>query len=129
MTSHGWVLGHVCSRGCVQQGIVHPALVETGMQLQWSAMWGWEAKRGLRRAGAWLQGYKLCAAAHDPCCPATAQVHSGFLTAYDSLRPALLGLLAALLEGEQGHWTLQMTGHSLGGALATLAAWDCAHRR
>lgn len=58
-----------------------------------------------------------------------AQVHSGFLTAYDSLRPALLGLLAALLEGEQGHWTLQMTGHSLGGALATLAAWDCAHRR
>ena len=56
-------------------------------------------------------------------------MHSGFLTAYDSLRPALLALLAALLEGEQGRWELQFTGHSLGGALATLAAWDCAHRR
>ncbi len=61
--------------------------------------------------------------------PQSAQVHSGFLTAYDSLRPALLGLLAALLDGEQDRWTLQLTGHSLGGALATLAAWDCAHRR
>lgn len=56
-------------------------------------------------------------------------VHSGFLAAYDSLRPALLGLLATLLDGEQGRWTLQFTGHSLGGALATLGAWDAAHRR
>jgi nuclear pore complex protein Nup85 len=55
-------------------------------------------------------------------------VHSGFLGAYDSLRPAVLSLLACLLGGEQERWRIFLTGHSLGGALATLCAWDCSHR-
>lgn len=55
-------------------------------------------------------------------------VHTGFLTAYDSLRPAVLALLATLLEGEEQQWHIFLTGHSLGGALATLCAWDCSHR-
>ncbi|KAL4450128.1 hypothetical protein ABPG77_010797 [Micractinium sp. CCAP 211/92] len=56
-------------------------------------------------------------------------VHSGFLTAYDSVRPAVLSVLATLLGGESPRpWRLYLTGHSLGGALATLCAWDCAHR-
>ena len=55
-------------------------------------------------------------------------VHTGFLAAYDSLRPAVLSLLACLLEGEEERWRIFLTGHSLGGALATLCAWDCSHR-
>ncbi|KAL4452452.1 hypothetical protein ABPG75_008114 [Micractinium tetrahymenae] len=56
-------------------------------------------------------------------------VHSGFLTAYDSVRPAVLSVLSTLLEGEAPRtWRLFLTGHSLGGALATLCAWDSAHR-
>lgn len=57
-------------------------------------------------------------------------MHSGFLTAYDSVRPAVLSVLGTLLEGEGPRsWQVYLTGHSLGGALATLCAWDCAHRR
>ncbi|PSC72147.1 Phospholipase A(1) chloroplastic [Micractinium conductrix] len=56
-------------------------------------------------------------------------VHSGFLSAFDSVRPAVLSLVAALLAGEERGWRIFLTGHSLGGALATLGAWDCAHRK
>lgn len=62
-------------------------------------------------------------------CAPLPQVHTGFLSAYDSLRPAVLGLLGAMLGGERQRWRLFLTGHSLGGALATLCAWDVAHRR
>ena len=63
------------------------------------------------------------------CRCAHAQVHHGFLSAYDSIRPQLLTLLDQVLEGEEQPWTLCLTGHSLGGALATLCAYDCALRR
>jgi hypothetical protein len=99
-------------------------------------------------------------------------VHSGFLNAYDSVRPAVLGLIECVLAAEHaatarsngaekrdGHgqeqqqvdgsgggggegndkeskrgeetrapWTIVFTGHSLGGALATLAALDVSRR-
>ncbi|KAH7616902.1 putative Phospholipase A(1) DAD1, chloroplastic [Nannochloris sp. 'desiccata'] len=97
-------------------------------------------------------------------------VHSGFLTAYDSVRGAVLGLIDTALansssnsqdnaaseantssqqsqqqqqqqqetsvgaeessksEVSEGPWTVLFTGHSLGGALATLAAFDFSHR-
>ena len=62
-------------------------------------------------------------------------VHTGFLTAYDSLRPALLSMLGRVLEEEpeggdeaQLGWRILLTGHSLGGALATPCAWDTSHR-
>jgi hypothetical protein len=109
-----------------------------------------------------------------PCLPLTPQVHTGFLTAYDSIRPAVLDLLTLVLDGQEDTWRLYFTGcvgggagrrctprrqvlcpgghvchaacagalltplscllpphcrHSLGGALATLCAWDCSHRR
>lgn len=46
-------------------------------------------------------------------------VHRGFLRAYESIRP---GLITAFTEIEPGH--VYVTGHSLGGALAILAALD-----
>ena len=46
-------------------------------------------------------------------------VHRGFLRAYESIRP---GLIAAFTEIEPAH--VYVTGHSLGGALAILAALD-----
>ena len=88
-------------------------------------------------------------------------VHSGVLTAYDSVRGAVLGFIditlanAASISQEENTasrknapeessniinnnnntdnsneepWTVLFTGHSLGGALATLAAFDLSHR-
>lgn len=60
--------------------------------------------------------------------PGEAWVHSGFLSAYDSVRGAVLGLVDVALAGEESEWTVLLTGHSLGGALATLCAYDLSHR-
>lgn len=61
--------------------------------------------------------------------PGEAWVHSGFLSAYDSVRGPVLGLVDAALAGEDPQtWTVLLTGHSLGGALATLCAFDLSHR-
>ncbi len=65
------------------------------------------------------------------------QVHHGFCLQYDSIRPQVLGIVDTLLKeaaAEDGRgavqqpWTLYVTGHSLGGALATLCAYDLAVR-
>ncbi|XP_024521809.1 uncharacterized protein LOC9643578 [Selaginella moellendorffii] len=59
-------------------------------------------------------------------------VHSGFLTAYDSVRHRLLSIIKASItsrndeagDAELSKWHIYITGHSLGGALATLLAMD-----
>lgn len=58
------------------------------------------------------------------------QVHSGFLSAYDSVRTRILSLIE-LATGysydggeELSKWHVYVTGHSLGGALATLLALE-----
>ncbi|CAM8944162.1 unnamed protein product [Rhodiola kirilowii] len=59
------------------------------------------------------------------------QVHSGFLGAYDSVRTRLISLVKLSIgfasdnEVNQEHnWKVYITGHSLGGALATLLALE-----
>ncbi|KAL2923079.1 putative feruloyl esterase A [Bienertia sinuspersici] len=58
------------------------------------------------------------------------QVHSGFLSAYDSVRTRIMSLVmkAVGFTDESDHvqpkWHVYCTGHSLGGALATLHALE-----
>jgi triacylglycerol lipase len=57
-----------------------------------------------------------------PFAPEAGSCHGGFLAHYASLRGALLSAVRALPAG----LTLYVTGHSLGGGIATLAALDLA---
>ena len=50
-------------------------------------------------------------------------VHGGFLEAYDSVRRAVIFCVDALAGPG---WTVSVTGHSLGGALATLCSYELA---
>ncbi|OMO69369.1 C2 calcium-dependent membrane targeting [Corchorus capsularis] len=58
------------------------------------------------------------------------QVHSGFLSAYDSVRIRIISLIKASIgfvdetTEPQHRWQVYVTGHSLGGALATLLALE-----
>ena len=56
-------------------------------------------------------------------------VHAGFGKAYRSVRTDVFDLLDTMLAKETEPWTLYITGHSLGGALSTLCAYECARRR
>lgn len=55
----------------------------------------------------------------------TMEVHSGFLSSFESLRPQLSELLNPLPDATQ----LVFTGHSMGGALAQIASAFYSHRR
>ncbi|XP_076924178.1 uncharacterized protein LOC143586534 [Bidens hawaiensis] len=59
------------------------------------------------------------------------QVHSGFLSAYDSVRTRILSLIKTATgyqeedaDQQVSKWHVYVTGHSLGGALATLLALE-----
>ncbi|KAJ4904465.1 triglyceride lipase [Raphanus sativus] len=60
------------------------------------------------------------------------QVHSGFLSAYDSVRIRIISLLKMAIgyiddvAEREDKWHVYVTGHSLGGALATLLAIELA---
>lgn len=55
----------------------------------------------------------------------TLKVHKGFYTAYLSVRDTLLAILYSITN-QFNKWSIIVTGHSLGGSLATLAAYDLA---
>lgn len=58
-------------------------------------------------------------------------VHSGFLGAYDSIRNKITRIVGQVTADRSADkpWQVFMTGHSLGGALATLAAYGMAGRK
>ncbi|ETV85361.1 hypothetical protein, variant [Aphanomyces astaci] len=58
---------------------------------------------------------------------ALPRVHSGFWKAYAAVRSDLKETLRLLLD-DHPDLTLYITGHSMGGALAVLAAYDCARQ-
>ncbi len=54
-------------------------------------------------------------------------VHSGFYSALKSVLPrclAVIDMLTSTEDSKKGSWTVYVTGHSLGGALATLMSWE-----
>eukprot|EP00210_Caulerpa_lentillifera_P002841 g2715.t1 len=55
------------------------------------------------------------------------KVHKGFLDAYLSVRETVLETVDTV-SGWDPEWLVIFTGHSLGGALATLAAYEAANR-
>ena len=59
----------------------------------------------------------------------TSGVLQGFLKAYDSVRSRVLGVAGEVLGEDAGAWHVYVTGHSLGGALATLCSYELANRR
>lgn len=57
------------------------------------------------------------------------QVHGGFQRAYDAVHLRVLTLVEELTSAGNEPWEVYVTGHSLGGALATLCAYELATRR
>eukprot|EP00117_Sycon_ciliatum_P035513 scpid87368/ scgid26902/ Mono- and diacylglycerol lipase; Mono- and diacylglycerol lipase len=60
----------------------------------------------------------------SPCAGYAPRVHAGFKASYAPLRSQLLAEVARLVSHNPGAKRILVTGHSLGGALSTLAALD-----
>ncbi|GMH35233.1 hypothetical protein BSKO_03101 [Bryopsis sp. KO-2023] len=61
------------------------------------------------------------------CVGGTMKAHKGFLKAYRSVEPCVRDVVDSLTGGSSD-WKVYVTGHSLGGALATLCALDLVTR-
>jgi len=54
-------------------------------------------------------------------------VHNGFLAAFDSVRGRIFSIVRQITGGSP-EWKIYTTGHSLGGTLATLCAYEMSCR-
>lgn len=81
--------------------------------------------RGTEEVKDWLTNVNM-KPARVPWLAEDVKVHSGFLKAYTSVRQRLMDAVGVDATGSEGS-EIVFCGHSLGGALATLAAMDFAH--
>lgn len=56
------------------------------------------------------------------------KLHAGFMNAYNTIRESVLRVVYDLTKWDK-QWTVCITGHSLGGALATICAFEFANRK
>ncbi|CAI5722670.1 hypothetical protein KXD40_004417 [Peronospora effusa] len=85
----------------------------------------WIKSRGLRWRKSWLEKVKDVAAKIPLLNMALPRVHRGFWIAYESIRDELIEVTRLILDENPGV-SVYVTGHSMGGALAVLAAYDLA---
>ncbi|CAH0522193.1 unnamed protein product [Peronospora belbahrii] len=85
----------------------------------------WIKSRGLRGKKSCLERVKGFAAKIPLLNMALPRVHRGFWTAYESVRDELKEVARLILDENPGV-SVYITGHSMGGALAVLAAYDLA---
>merc|ERR1712048_389375 len=104
----------------------------------WQAEYGYHAVaeiafRGSRNKGNWFTNFTADLTPLNLSAESLstgAEVHRGWLEAYRSLRDVMLAMvadgLANLAISDSSQVLTTVTGHSLGAALATLAAYDVA---
>ncbi|KAI9911479.1 hypothetical protein PsorP6_009245 [Peronosclerospora sorghi] len=85
----------------------------------------WIKSRGRRWRRSWRENVKDYAAKIPLVNMALPRVHRGFWIAYESIREELKEVTRLILDEHPGV-SLYVTGHSMGGALAVLAAYDLA---
>ncbi|EGZ29962.1 hypothetical protein PHYSODRAFT_349422 [Phytophthora sojae] len=85
----------------------------------------WIKSRGLRWRRSCLEKVKDVAAKIPLLNMALPRVHRGFWIAYESVRDQLKEVTRLILDENPGV-SVYITGHSMGGALAVLAAYDLA---
>jgi triacylglycerol lipase len=78
------------------------------------------AVRGTKTIWDWLADIDAAPVPYLPN-PAAGLVHMGFQLVYEHIRTSIASLLKTNCQGVQTTW---VTGHSLGGALAVLGAFD-----
>ncbi|DBA04956.1 TPA: hypothetical protein N0F65_006958 [Lagenidium giganteum] len=84
-----------------------------------------KSRGGIRRDKTCMERLKDCAAKIPILNMALPRVHSGFWKAYASVRTELKEVVRLVMDENPGI-TVYVTGHSMGGALAVLAAYDLA---
>ena len=78
------------------------------------------AIRGTKTIWDWIADIDIVPVPYLPV-PGAGLVHMGFQLVYEHIRASIAALLNANCKGAQTIW---VTGHSLGGALAVLGAYD-----